>query len=174
VTVGRKARRGDGTFGELVPTAVALTAEGFLVSRGPIANIQVGAETKVLAKAMIKQIDRVIGDLIRQADQFRETGGNPITVAFVGINFSSAYTSYEGDRPFPTDGSKYKHPIQEAEEAEARVFQKVGPAFDELQLLRFRATNMPPYPFEWMDFEGMSLEYAALLVRISREYDSRF
>lgn len=173
-TVGRKARRGDGTFGELVPAAVALTADGFLVARGPIANIQIGAETKVLAKAMIKQIDRVIGDLVRQAEQFRITGGNPITVGFVGINYSAAYTSYEGERPFPTDGAKYKHPIQEADDARVRVLQRAAPAFDELQLLPFRATNTPPYPFEWLDYATTRMEYAALLLRVSREYDRRF
>jgi hypothetical protein len=71
-TVGRPSRRGDGTFGELVPTAIAITESGLLVARGQIANIEIGAETKILAKAMIKQIDRVIGDLIRQVDEFRQ------------------------------------------------------------------------------------------------------
>ena len=32
-TVGRPSRRGDGTFGELVPTAVAITEAGLLVDR---------------------------------------------------------------------------------------------------------------------------------------------
>jgi len=174
VTVGKKARRGDGTFGELVPAAVAITADDFMVAHGPVANIQIGAETKVLAKAMIKQIDRVIGDLIRQAEHFKKTGGNPITVALVGINYSPEYTSYEGERPFPTDGSKYKHPIQEADDARNRILQTAAPAFDELQLLPFRATNTHPYPFEWVDYATTSMEYSALLVRVSREYDRRF
>ena len=29
-----------------------------------------------------KQIDRVIGDLGRQVEEFKKTGGNPICVAF--------------------------------------------------------------------------------------------
>src|SRR5882724_10974522 len=74
-TVGRPSRRGDGTFGELVPTAVAVTEAGLLVARGEIANIEIGAETKILAKAMIKQIDRVIGDLTRQVQEYKSTGG---------------------------------------------------------------------------------------------------
>ena len=57
---GKPSRRGDGTFGELIPAAVALTEKGMLVARGPVATIEIGAETKILAKAMIKQIDRVI------------------------------------------------------------------------------------------------------------------
>jgi len=66
VMTGKPARRGDGTFGELVPAAVAVTEKGMLVARGPVATIEIGAETKILAKAMIKQIDRVISDLINQ------------------------------------------------------------------------------------------------------------
>jgi len=173
-TVGKKSRRGDGTFGEIVPTAVALTADGLLVARGEIANIEIGAETKILAKAMIKQIDRVIGDLIRQVEEFKKTGGQPICVGFVGVNYAASYTSYEGDREWPTDGKKHKHPIQEAPEAESRVLAKAAPSFDELQILRFRATNIEPFPFDWANLAQTEKEYSALLVRLSREYDRRF
>ena len=53
---------------------------------------------------MIKQIDRVIGDLVRQVEQFKSTGGNPICVGLVGVNFASRYTGYEGAVEWPTDG----------------------------------------------------------------------
>ncbi len=172
--VGRISRRGDGTFGELVPTAVALTEAGLRVARGEVANIQIGAETKILAKAMIKQIDRVIGDLVRQVEQFKKTGGNPICVGLVGVNFAPLYTSYEGKVEWPTDGRRHKHPIQEAAEAESRVLTRAAAAFDEFQLLRFRAENVPPFAFEWVDYGQTVKEYAALLVRVSREYDRRF
>ena len=141
---GRPGRRGDGTFGELVPAAMALTEKGMLVARGPVATIEIGAETKILAKAMIKQIDRVITDLINQATQFKRGGGNPICVAFVGINFADQYVSFEGRKKWPTDGKKYKHPIQEAAQAEQRLSDKARSAFDEFQFLRFRATNSKP------------------------------
>lgn len=172
--VGRTSRRGDGTFGELVPTALAITEAGLLVARGEVANIEIGAETKILAKAMIKQIDRVIGDLIRQIEEFRGTGGNPICVGIVGINCAPHYTSFEGDRQWLTDGKKHKHPVQEADEAERRLISRAREKFDEFQILRFRATNIDPYPFEWVDREQTSKEYAALLLRVSREYDRRF
>ena len=172
--VGKKSRRGDGTFGEIVPTAVAITEKGLLVARGEIANIEIGAETKILAKAMIKQIDRVIGDLIRQVEEFRKTGGQPICVGIVGVNFSSTYTSYEGDREYPTDGKKHKHPVQEAVDAESRVIAQAAPSFDEFQILRFKATNVAPFPFDWVNHEQTAKEYSALLVRLSREYDRRF
>ena len=174
VTVGKPARRGDGTFGEIVPAAVAITEKGILVARGPVATIEIGAETKILAKAMIKQIDRVIGDLIRQVDQFKKSGGNPICIAFVGVNHAPQYTSYEGRRRYKTDGRKNKHPSQEAPRAEELLVQQALPSFDEFQLLRFKASNVKPYPFEWVDLEKTRMEYGALLTRISREYDRRF
>jgi hypothetical protein len=172
--VGRNSRRGDGTFGEIVPTAVALTENGLLVARGPVATIEIGAETKILAKAMIKQIDRVIGDLRRQVEEFKKAGGNPICVGLVGVNYAEMYTSYEADVSWPTDGKKHKHPIQEAAEAESRVLRHAAPAFDEFQILPFRATNVDPFPFEWTDYAKTAGEYSSLLVRISREYDTRF
>jgi hypothetical protein len=172
--VGRLSRRGDGTFGELVPTAIAVTEPDLVVPRGEVANIEIGAETKILAKAMIKQIDRVIGDLLRQVEEFRSTGGTPICVGIVGVNAATTYTSYEGVREWPTDGRKHKHPSQEAAEAESRLKHKAAPKFDEFLILRFRATNVPPFTFEWSDYELTAKEYGALLVRLSREYDRRF
>ena len=153
---------------------VAIAEEGMLVARGEIANIEIGAETKILAKAMIKQIDRVIGDLIRQVEEFRKTGGQPICVGIVGVNAAPAYTSYEGERAWPTDGKKHKHPIQEAAEAERRVLEKAAPSFDEFLLLRFKASNVAPFTFEWVNQEQTAKEYSALLLRLSREYDRRF
>jgi len=83
--VGKPRRRGDGTFGEIVPGTPASQVPGFLVARGAIATIEIGTETKILAKAMIKQIDRVIGDLVRQIEQFKQGGGRPICVGLVGV-----------------------------------------------------------------------------------------
>src|ERR1043166_4780204 len=174
VMVGKPARRGDGTFGELAPAVVAVIEKGMLVARGPVATIEIGAETKILAKAMIKQIDRVIGDLIKQVTHFKSGGGNPICVAFVGINFAEQYVSFEGRKRWPTDGKRYKPPIQEAPQAEQRLNDKARSAFDEFQFLRFRATNTKPFPFEWVDLANSELEYSSLLTRISREYDRRF
>src|SRR5436190_21427575 len=104
-----------------------------LVARGPVATIEIGAETKILAKAMIKQIDRVINDLVNQVNQFKRGGGNPICVAFGGINLAERYVSCEGKKKWPTDGKKYKHPIQEAARAEQRLNDKAQSSFDEFQ-----------------------------------------
>jgi hypothetical protein len=171
---GKPGRRGDGTFGELVPAAVAVIEKGMLVARGPVATIEIGAETKILAKAMIKQIDRVINDLTNQVTQFKRGGGNPICVAFVGVNFTEQYVSFEGRKRWATDGKRYKHPVQEAEQAEQRLNESARAAFDEFQILRFRATNARPFPFEWVNLNGTEMEYSSVLTRLSREYDRRF
>jgi hypothetical protein len=172
--VGVNRRRGDGTFGELVPAAEAISQEGFVVARGPVATIEVGAETKILAKAMIKQIDRVVGDLIRQTGEFRKHSGNPICIGLVGVNSAEQYTSFEGPRTYSTDGRKEKHPKQEAEEAISRLEHRARPSFNEFLILRFNATNVPPFPFTWVHERHTVMEYSALLTRVSREYDRRF
>lgn len=46
---GKKGRRGDGTFGRIVPGVPATSVAGFAVARGPIANLELGAEVKVVA-----------------------------------------------------------------------------------------------------------------------------
>lgn len=50
---GIHARHGDGTFGEIIPHAIAEDVLGFVVARGPIATVEIGTEVKILAKAMI-------------------------------------------------------------------------------------------------------------------------
>jgi hypothetical protein len=174
VMVGKSARRGDGTFGERVPNTPAVSAQGHHVAFGKVATVDIGIEVKILAKAMIKQVDRVGTDMLNQAMEFRRHGGNPICVGIVGINRAAAYTSYEGVRSWPTDGRKHKHPIQEAEEAELRLIARVRGSFDEFIVLRFEATNVPPHPFSWVDLADTEDHYAASLLRVSREYDLRF
>lgn len=172
---GVEARRGDGTFGEIIPGEAAIFDPGYLVGRGPIATVEIGVEVKILAKAMIKQIDRVINDLRNQVLQFRRGGGHPICVAIVGVNEAVSTVGYEGDRPFPTTGKDgFLHPVQEAPEAARRLRALAAPDFDEFLILRFKATNAGPYPFEWADYNGTRLDYAAALTRISAGYQQRF
>lgn len=171
---GIKARRGDGTFGELIPHALAIASPGFVVARGPVATVEIGSEVKILAKSMIKQIDRVMNDLKNQKNEFERAGGSPITVGIVGINQAPQYISYEGEREWPTDGKKHKHPVQEAVETEKRLLQNVSNEFDEFILLRFRATNRDPFPFEWVDQKRTEMDYGAVLTRIIRKYEARF
>lgn len=172
---GVKARRGDGTLGEIIPGETAIADLGYQVSRGPIATVEIGVEVKVLAKAMIKQIDRVINDLRNQVSQFQRGGGNPICVAVVGINQAPMCVGYEGDRAFPTTGTDgFLHPSQEAPEAERRLLTEAAPVFDEFLILRYRATNAAPFPFAWVNFKATRLDYAAALTRISARYQQRF
>ncbi|QLC23740.1 hypothetical protein HFP57_00945 [Parasphingopyxis algicola] len=172
---GRKNRRGDGSLGELLPHLDPETVPDFNVSRGPIANIEIGVETKILAKAMIKQVDRVLSDLENQARVFRSFGGDPICIAVVGVNQAPEYLSYEKDRTYLTDGSAtYRHPIQEYDEAQRRVRQRIEQLYDELIILPFIATNQPPHDFAWANAQLVTNEYGAALIRISQEYDKRF
>ena len=171
---GVKARRGDGSFGEAVPSSDLLWDEGYAVARGQIATIEIGIEVKIMMKAMIKQIDRVMNDLKSQAEVFRAKGGNPACVGIVGINQAPHTTTYEGDRPFRTDGRKYVHPIDEAADAEARLLQEVAPVFDEFLVLRFEAANEAPYGFAWTDESATRLDYGAALVRLSHQYEASF
>lgn len=168
------ARRGDGTFGEIVPGAVAVEDPRFIVARGQVATVEIGVEVKILAKAMIKQMDRVENDLNNQIKQFKRGAGDPICVGVVGINHASVATGYEGSKPTTTDGRKNHHPYQEAANAEARLRKDVAGGFDEFLVLRYRATNVEPYPFDWVDLRSTELDYAAILTRISREYTRRF
>ena len=172
---GIQARRGDGTFGELIPGIVAIIDTGFSVARGPVANVEIGVEVKILAKAMIKQIGRVQNDLRDQVAQFNYGAGTPICVGVVGINHAEYGVSYEGDRVWRTNGSNHKHPIQEAEDAETRIRNgKVAARFDELLFLRYKATNDEPYTFEWVDYTETFQDYGAALTRICRTYNTRF
>jgi hypothetical protein len=172
---GIEARRGDGTFGELIVGEKPLVDPGYKVARGPVANVEIGVEVKIMAKAMIKQIDRVKSDLANQVLQFRHREGSrpPICVAVVGINHAEVTTSYEKDRSYRTDGGKYKHPIQEADEARKRL-ASVAEKYDEFLILKYRAKNEPPYLFEWVNQRDTNQIYGAALMRISNEYQKRF
>ena len=168
---GIKARRGDGSFGQIVPNVPAIVDPGYAVKRGPIATIEIGIEVKIVAKAMIKQIDRVINDLKGQVAQFKSRHGQPITIGIVGINHALKYESYEGDKIWATTGvGGRKHPFQESGEAEARLISLAGPSFDEFLILRFNATNISPFPFNWVNPHKTKLDYGAILVRVSNRF----
>jgi len=171
---GLDVRRGDGTFGGRMRSRAAVVDPVYVAVQDPVATVQIGIKVKVLAKAMIKQIGRVVKDLRNQASQFRAGGGNPICVAIVGISHAEHYVSYEGDSSFSTTGhGGFVHPYQEAPEAERRLIADAAPAFDEFLLLRFRATNRPPYPFEWVNYKDVRLDYAAALARICNRCQQR-
>ena len=167
---GIEARRGNGSFGEIVPGANAVRDDGFAVGRGPIATIEIGIEVKIMMKAMIKQIDRVVTVLEAQAQHFRSRGGDPICV---GVNRAPYCTTHEGTRSFRTDGKKHKHPFQEADVAGERLRRLAGPHFDEFLVLDFEAVNEPPFSFAWTDDEATALDYGAALARIGHRYETR-
>lgn len=160
----------------------------YLVGRGIVATVEIGVECKVLNKAMIKQIDRVMKDLREQIKDFTKgTGSRPITVAVVGVNHASYTVGYEGDRAWKTGvvetkdaatgkvkRQRHAHPIEEAEEAIKRIQDMVAPHYDDVLVLRYKAINEHPFPFDWVDSAAAERDYAALLTRVSREYEQRF
>lgn len=179
---GRSARRGDGTFGELMHGAPVVAEPGFAVKRGTTVITEIGVEVKSLAKAMIKQLDRVVGDLCKRVEQFKTKGGSkpPIAIGIVGVNHSPSFLSYEGAVSFLADGTRqpngkiYARPSDEASRATHDLQSLAAPAFFEFLILEFIATNVPPYPFQWVNLRKTFDDYNALLTRLANEYEARF
>jgi hypothetical protein len=179
---GRAARRGDGTLGELMHGAAVFSEPGFVVKRGTTVITEIGIEVKILCKAMIKQLDRVVGDLTKQVAQFEIKGGSkqPISVGIVGVNHSTSFLSYEGSNTFLADGKRqpngkiYARPIDEAARAKRDLEMLAKPSFFEFLILEFEATNIPPYPFKWVNPTQVTDSYNALLSRLAYEYEAKF
>ncbi len=138
-----------------------------------VALTQIGTEVKIIATARLKQIDRVISDLVGSAQTLKEKSPNAITVGIAAVNYSESYTGVEGDREFPID-TKPESALREAEETARRLERFAGPPFDEFLLFKFKATNRTPYPFAWLNERGTVADYAAALVRIGALFESRF
>jgi hypothetical protein len=171
-----RMRRGDGTLGELLDPTTAKQIPGYEVRRGAIATIDCGVEVKILNKAMIKQIDRVVNDLEKQVKNWKTVSPDLVSIAIVGINWAPYTVGYEGDRAYKTDGTKNKHPYQEAPQAEQHIVQRVisQKIYDEVLILRYRATNDGTYAFAWDDDAKTKDEYRAALIRLSKEIEKRF
>lgn len=172
----QRMRRGDGTLGELVDPASARRLPGYAVPRGAIATIDCGIEVKILNKAMIKQIDRVVNDLEKQVSNWRRVSPNLVSLAVVAINRASYTVGYEGNRAYRTDGADHKHPIQEADAAERHILERVVARgfYDEVLILRYLATNEAPFPFDWANPAATRQAYRAMLIRLSNLMEQRF
>jgi hypothetical protein len=166
---GKKGRRGDGTFGKIVPGESPILMPGFRVPRAPIATLEIGAEVKIMATKMIGQVDRVMSDLVGQSLTFKRHNPRAVAVGVVGVNFADEYTGYEGDRSFDARTP----PSREAAEIVRRL-ESIKSEFDELLILKYKATNRPPYSFRWVSPTDARLEYRSILVRVSDEYEARF
>lgn len=141
----------------------------FHVPEGPVAEPHIGCEVKILAKSQQKQLDRVIGDLERFAENMKALNANCLTVAIVGVNHESNYVGYEGKRKF-----RNKLREHEATVTASRVRSDLQTKFTELVILDFLATNQKPFPFSWLNPKTVELEYGAALTRVGAEYDRRF
>jgi hypothetical protein len=181
-TFGKRSRRGDGTFGELVPTETPIVVPGYRVARGPTATLEIGAECKIISVAQGRQVDRVISDLNDQLNSFRTSGRNAVSFAVVGVNRAPAYRSIEGAKLSPeqwritrtTGKGSTKHPAQEADKTIAELRSRVAARFDEFLIFEFVATNEEPFEFAWVDEQNVNRLYAAAITRVAREYKQRF
>lgn len=181
-TLGRIARRGDGTFGELVPTESPKVVAGYKVARGPTATLEIGAECKVICVAQNRQVDRVCNDLKSQVEAFKSVNRNAVCIAIVGVNRAGVYRSIEGAkkprsewRITRTTGSgSYLHPAQEAATTIATLNARVASLFDEFLLFEFLATNDDPFDFSWHNEQAVRQSYSSALTRIARNYAQRF
>ncbi len=169
VSPGLKARRGDGSLGPPVPGYKPRPYAGHVVLVGPTAEVDVGVEVKILAKAMIKQIDRVVSDLCGQARQFKTKSPDSIAVGLVGVNVADHYVSFEGNKAYAT-GRYGPHPAKEAPEAERRLLASAEPCYSEFLVLTFEATNEAPFPFRWFRERQVRDQYGAMLTRLLRAY----
>lgn len=177
-----RMRRGDGTLGLLVDHNNVLRLPGYHVPRGPIATIDIGVEVKIFNKAMMKQVDRVVGDLQKQVKHWERVTDSDslLSVAIIGINCSDYTVSYEGQgdtaRVYKTDGKKYAHPIDEAPRVLARIQQEVIDAqhYDEVLILNYIARNEAPFGFAWQNATRTREAYRATLLRIADKFERRF
>lgn len=172
-TRGVDVRRGDGTFGAVVPGSVVVTVKGFAVRQGMVALTHIGAEFKIIATAHLKQIDRVLQDLTGSAVSLKEQSTSAITVGFAAVNYSERWTGMEGTRSFPVERTP-RRAVEASDETSRRLLQLAKPAFDEFVLLKFQATNQEPFPFSWLNAAGIAADYGAVLVRLGALYEKRF
>lgn len=119
---------------------------------------------------MNAQVGRIMSDLTDQVAVFRKLNPGAITVAIVGVNHASEYRNHEGRRRYQAK----EPPIKDAPSVIRRLELEVKGEYAEFLILRYRATNKPPYNFEWVDEQDTRQEYLSALVRISDEYDRRF
>jgi hypothetical protein len=73
-----------------------------------------------------------------------------------------------------TGEGRHKHPQQEAAAAEDFLKTSAAPNFDEFIVLKFIASNMPPYDFRWLNDKTTELDYGAVLVRVSQRYEATY
>jgi len=96
----------------------------------------------------------------------------------IGYEGRRAYRTGLSEELDPATGNIVRihndHPADEAAEAIKRLNEEVRPHDDEMIVLRYKATNDKPFPFEWVNLAATQRDYAAALTKISREYEQRF
>ena len=102
---------------------------------------------------------------------FKNRNPSAITIAIVGVNHATSYSSYEGERVFAVEGAR--SPAAEAPKAIKRLDAGARHDYDEFIVLPFQATNSAPFPFEWVDFVSTENLYSATLIRARKAFAAR-
>jgi len=143
----------------------------FAVCEGLVADARVGCEVKIIAKDPLSQVDRVISDLANFAGRVRRVNSQSVSVAMVGMNLSRAIPSATKVNETYEDKELRGH---EALAATRKIEEQLREVYDELLILPFEATNIPPLPFAWATTPRVELEYGSALTRIGERYQARF
>ncbi len=120
--------------------------------------------------------------MTKQVGHLGEKGGSklPISVAIVGGEPLDSLSRIEGPRTTLADGKRHPDgmvhasPAVEAARAKDDLNTKARPQYFQFLLLEFEATNMPPYPFKWVNAAKTTADYNALLSKLAYEYEARF
>lgn len=187
---GISVRHGDGTFGERVPSAEPKRISRFAVPEGALSTLEIAIEVKVLSVALRKNQGNRLAELSHQLDAFKRAARvdnqRPlITIALVFLNAAERFAAIEGHqsslkggppaRITIADGITRKSPAQEAATTEAffvREMQQIGYRYP--LILKYRATNEPPYPFAWADQARTVADYSNVLTNVCLDYENLF
>ena len=144
------------------------------VMTGRTANVEIVFEIKILAKSMNKQVNRVINDFGNRQAKLKKAYPDVIFIGAVGVNFASAYVSYEGARTYHTNGKERRHPSQEATSVKNKLLDGLSDVLDELLIICFTAENVSPYNFDFLGLDRTEEELAGIIARTARDHEKRF
>jgi hypothetical protein len=141
----------------------------------PIATVEIGIEVKALAKAMIKQIDRVISDFVTKSFSSNAAAAIRFALPSSELTTRRAQWATKESAGFLQQESRASCiPARKRPKPSAGSSPRPHRISMSFLVLRFTATNKPPFPFDWLDYNDTRLDYAAALSRISARYQQRF
>jgi hypothetical protein len=122
-------------------TAAAVLPPGLSVAIGDVATIEIGTEVKILAKAMIKQLDRVGTGWMTKPRNSARTAISYLCWN-LGRELRSLFTpAMKQPKVWPTDGKTYRILFRRLPTQSVVLWRALSLQYDEILVLRFRATK---------------------------------